>query len=501
VTRIASLGRSYLTVIGCQAIAAIAAIAALRWLAKYVDPETFGRYSLYQSVVAAGALFLVSWPNAALLRFGREEWVRDGRVGVTLGARALLFAACAAVAVTLAWTFDHLLRAFLHVEHSPFLWIAAGVIVTPAAELAIYLNQAIGRTEVYGYSPAITRVGFLLGIVIIPFMAAPPGWTYLAGWLIGSTAAAGAFAFATMPRASWSGLRVDSPTVVTLLKYSWTLPFAAISTYVVSWIDTWVIRELRGVGSVGVYTWAYQVTAIASLAFAPIAVVLTPRVIDARLRHDVASIKRYVDAILPAAIILSIVTAGLYAVVSPMMDWIASPAYAPAYPVILILLAALPFQLIAYLVTPLANAYERLLPRIVLVSAGIAVMNAIGDVVLVSRLGISGAAIATTVAFTIGGILLIVVIRSEGIEFGPLWRYALPTFILSPAAAVLVWLGPARGALLIMATLLTLLASVALSARLVRGGQPGLTPVRRLLALGRALALVEAAPASYRESA
>jgi hypothetical protein len=52
-----------------------------------------------------------------------------------------------------------------------------------------------------------------------------------------------------------------------------------------------------------------------------------------------------------------------------------------------------------------------------------------------------------------------------------------------------------------MAALLTLLASVALSARLVRRGQPALTPVRRLLALGRALAFVEAAPASYRESA
>ena len=68
------LGSSYVTVLVCQAVAAAATLASLRWLAQYVDPETFGRYALYQSVVSAGALLLVSWPNAALLRFGREEW-------------------------------------------------------------------------------------------------------------------------------------------------------------------------------------------------------------------------------------------------------------------------------------------------------------------------------------------------------------------------------------------------------------------------------------------
>ena len=357
-----TLGRSYLIVLTCQGLAAVAALASLRWLATYVDPETFGRYSLYQSVVAAGALFLVSWPNAALLRFGREEWTRHGRIGDTLGARALLFVATTSFAVAVAWAFDLQLRAFLHVDHSPFIWVAVGVVVVPAAELAIYVNQAIGRTEVYGYSPLITRIGFFAGIALIPFLQAKPDWTYLASWLLGPTVAAAIFALATMPRTSFSGFTVSSPSVLTLLRYSWTLPFAAVSTYVVNWIDSWVIRDFRGVGSVGVYNWAYQTTAIAALAFAPLAVVLTPRVIDARLKDDPARIKRYVDAILPAATAMAIVVAVIFMFAFPLFNLIATPSYAPAYLVILILLAALPFQLIAYLVTPLANAYERLLP-------------------------------------------------------------------------------------------------------------------------------------------
>ncbi len=467
----------------------MAALASLRWLATYVDPETFGRYSLYQSVVAAGALFLVSWPNAALLRFGREEWTRHGTVGATLGARALLFVATTSIAVAVAWVFDPQLRAFLHVDQSPFVWVAVGVVIVPAAELAVYVNQAIGRTEVYGYSPLITRIGFFAGIALIPFLEVKPGWTYLACWLIGPTAAAGAFALTTMPRASFSGFTVSSPTVITLLRYSWTLPFAAISTYVVNWIDSWVIRGVLGISSVGVYNWAYQTTTIASLAFAPLAVVLTPRVIDARLKNDPARIKRYVDAILPAATAMAIVVAVMFMFAFPLFNLLAAPSYARAYLVILILLAALPFQLIAYLVTPLANAYERLLPRIVLVSACIAGINAAGDLILVPTLGIAGAAIATTGAFTIGGLLLITVIRAEGIEFAPLWHYTIPAFIVLPGVLALYSVGPLRGAVVIGAVSLFSLAGAMYWYRPSRRAALGATPLSIMVGTTRALAL------------
>jgi O-antigen/teichoic acid export membrane protein len=443
------LGRSYLTLVVCQAIAAAAALAALRWLATYVDPETFGSYSLYQSVIAAGALFLVSWPNAALLRFGREEWMRDGHVGATVGARLVLFVGSISVALALAWVFDPYLQRLLHVDGSPFIWIAVGLVVCPAADMAIYVNQAIGRTEVYGYSPAITRLGFFAGVALIPFVHVRSGWTYLAAWFLAATCVAALVVLLTMPRGSWKGFAFRWPMVTMLIRYSWTLPFAAISTYVVNWIDSWVIREFRGIASVGVYNWAYQTTAIASLAFAPLAVALTPRVIDARLNGDSEWLNRYVSSILPAATFLAIAESFGFMFVFPAFNLIASPSYTSAYPVILILLSALPFQLISYLVTPLASAYERLLPRFVLVSAGIACLNVVGDIILVPRLGIPGAALATTTAFALGAVILIRVVRAEGIRFAPLWHYTLPAVIVLPSAAIVYSTGPRIGGILV----------------------------------------------------
>jgi O-antigen/teichoic acid export membrane protein len=482
------MGRSYLTVVVCQALAAAAAIAGLRWLAVYVSPETFGQYALYQSVVSAGTLFLLSWPNAALVRFGREEWATHGRVGTTLAARVLLFGACLLVAFAIAWSLDPWLRTFLHVDQSPFRWIALGLVVTPVAELVVYLHQTVGRTEVYGYTPLITRVGFLIGVLLIPVFGTGRDWTYLALCISAATAVAAASAAAALPSSCWSEFRLDSRTIVKVLRYSWALPFAGISTYVVNWVDSWVIRGVKGVGSVGVYNWAYQTTVVAALAFAPIAVVLTPRMIDARLTGDSAGIKRYVDAIAPTATLMAAAVAVGLAFVFPMLRWVAGPAYAAAYPVILILLSALPFQLIAYLVTPLGNAYERVLPRFVLVSAAIAVLNAIGDVLLVTRVGIAGAAIATTSAIGVGALLLVIVVSKTGIEFAPLWRYAIPALILVPAVVVLLQLGPSAGGVVIV---LTVAVGLLVVAWFVGAKSGHLNPFGWFGALGSALTLSE----------
>lgn len=442
--------RAYSIIVICQACAAVAAVAALKALAVYVTPETFGQYSLYQSVVAAASLFLVSWPNAAVLRFGREEWTRHGRVGVTVAARLTLFVASVSVATAIGWIADPWLRGFLKIPTSPFYWIVAGVIVIPAAELAIYISQAVGRSEAYGYSPLVTRGGFLVGVVLIPLLHRDVTWTYLAACMVGATTAATATTVVKLPMASWSGFRMTSPALVAVLRYSWTIPFAAMSAYIVNWVDSWVIRGFRGVGPVGIYNWAYQTTAIASLACAPIAAILTPRVIDARLNADRERINRYARSILPVTAIASVAVAVGLTAVFPLLRIVASPAYAESYPVILVLMAAFPFQLLGYLVTPLGNAYESLIPRFVFVSAAVALFNTAGDLVLVPRMGISGAAISTAVAFAFGGVLQAVVVRSCA-NFHSMWRYTAPAWILVPTVAALCWAGPVMGAMLVLA--------------------------------------------------
>jgi O-antigen/teichoic acid export membrane protein len=448
------LGRAYLSVIVCQIAAGLAAIGALRYLAVYVEPATFGSYALFQSIVSAAGLFLISWPNAGLLRFGREEWTRERHIGSALAARLGLFVASACVAVVLLSVFRRPLGRFIGADPSSWLWVAVAAVALPAGEMAIYASQAVGRTEIYGYSPLITRVGFLVGVLLIPALAPHAGWTYLAGCLIVSSLAAFGFAVATLPRGAWAGIRMSGDQIRQLVLFSWSLPFAGISTYVVNWIDAWVIRNAMGVALVGIYNWAYQVMTIAGLVFAPIAVILTPRVIDARVKRDDDRIGRYVHSILPVAALMALATELLLWSAFWLLPRMAPGRYAAAQPVVLMLFSVLPAQLISYLITPLANAYEGMLPRIVLVGVGIAVVNVAGDLLLVPRIGILGAAIATASAFTIGALLQIVVVRRIGVRFAPIWLYAAPSLSLIPTLGIapLLLSGDQRWTLAVAAT-------------------------------------------------
>jgi O-antigen/teichoic acid export membrane protein len=260
----------------------------------------------------------------------------------------------------------------------------------------------------------------------------------------------------------------------------------------VNWIDAWVIRNVSGLAAVGVYSWAYQTTAIASLVFAPMAVALTPRVIDARLNDDRARLERYTGSILPAALVCAAAVAASFVLVFPAIRALTSPAYADAYPVVLVLLAALPFQLTAHLVTPLASAYERLIPRFVMVSVFIAVVNVAGDLLLVRHFGIIGAAVATATAFAAGALVLVTVVRAEGLAFAPLWHYAAPGLVVFPAAALMYFAGPVVGSAVIVVAGAVALAIVALAhkRRAVAGAPAGL--LAALAALGLALTLDDA---------
>ncbi|MBI2321373.1 MAG: oligosaccharide flippase family protein, partial [Chloroflexi bacterium] len=374
------------------------------WLVSlHVSPEAFGRCSLYLAALGAAAMLLVNWPNAALLRYGREEWVQRQRVGETLAARGLLYAAGVIATIGLAWLLDPLLRAYLSIATSPFWWLVLGIVLMPVVEMAIYAHQAVGRRLPYGYAPLVSRVTFLAAVALIPVAGIRAEWDYLAaamaaGWLLSAT-----LVILTFPRDAWCGLRPTRAALRRILGYSWAIPLGALAAYTVNWVDAWVIRIYLGPEAVGIYTWAYQITAIGGLAFAPLGALLIPSMVDAHVAGDLRRLSRHGQRSLRLVVLVGALGTIVLAVVYPLLSSLAGPGYRGSYPVILLLLAAIPFQLLGYLMNPLMAPFESLVPKGMLMNAGLAVANVIGDLVLVPLVGITGAAIATWGVFCLRG--------------------------------------------------------------------------------------------------
>ncbi len=432
------------------------------WLVSlYIRPAVFGQYSLYISVVGACGMLFINWPNAALLRFGREEWNSEKRIGETLAASFVLYFMGTIVAIGLAWWLDSLAARFLDLHDSPFFWIALGVILLPLTQIGVYANQATGQALPYSYAPLLNRSTFLLGIVLVPLLKVTAEWNYLVVWGLAGTSLASIVTFWLLPRCAWHSFQYKGAMLKKILRYSWAIPLGAVAAYTVNWVDAWVIRGFMDPTAVGLYTWAYQVTMIGSMAFAPLGVILAPTMLDARLAGDIARLGLHGYHSMRLVVATGIAGLVILTAVYPMLSMVVGSNYLRTYPVILILLSAIPFQLLGYLMNPIGSAFEHLVPRAVLISVGVAVANVLGDVLLVPQVGIIGAAIATLIVFSISALLTVILLMHyiKGLRFPSLLSFGVGGLLMPAGAICLLTTGPLLGAGLCVAlSMSTLLA-------------------------------------------
>lgn len=418
-----------------------------------VMPDVYGQYSLYLSIVGFASMLFIGWPNAAILRYGREEWNQRQSLGEILATRFLLYFAGVIVALLLAASLNSLTARLMNTAGSQFFLIAFGIILIPLSEIGIYANQATGRSLPWGLSPFISQMIFLTGIFFISLMSVNAGVKYLASWFLAGSVMSAAAVFVMLPKTAWSYFRPSMTAMRNILHYSWALPFGAIASYTVNWVDAWVIRAYMDTYNVGIYTWAYQITAIGGLAFAPLSAILTPSMIDARLSGNTKLLSRHGHVSLSITVLTGIAGLLLLVMVYPVLSIAAGSQYMKAYMVILILLSSIPFHLLGYLVTPILCAYEFLIPKTVFVSIGIAIANIIGDLLLVPLIGINGAALATWTVFFISGILQVyLIIRFvPNLKFPTLLRFSIGSLIMSCGVLSLWLAGPLVGAVLCIA--------------------------------------------------
>jgi O-antigen/teichoic acid export membrane protein len=444
---------AFTRVLALQVAAALVALLTQWLISLRVEPAAYGRYSLYLSVVSLSALVVIGWPNAALLRYGREEWSAHGRLGETLAARLAIHAATLALVLGAAWGGDVFVSRFLGVVQSPLPLIALGILLVPAADLAVYAHLAIGRTLAYGYVPLLNRLPLLIGVLTLAFWPSKAGWRDVALWQVSGAALSVAVAVARLPRGTWQGLRVRWSRLRSVVTYSWSVPLGALAGYTVNWVDAWVLRGFMGPEAVGIYTWAYQVTALGGLVFAALGTILTPSVLDARLRGEAAYLRRYGWRCARLVALSGIAGLALLPLVYPALTLAAGPTYQRSYHVLIILMAAIPFQLASYLVNPIVMSYEHLVPRVMLVSVGVGVANVVGDVLAVPILGIEGPAVVTLAVLALATALQVWLVGQgvPGVDLPRLHAFVGGGVLMAVGVVALAAAGPLWGGALALA--------------------------------------------------
>lgn len=370
------------------------------YVARHLGPERFGVFSYITSVVA---IF------AAVARLGldgimtREFVQRPQQSAIDLGTAfwMMIGAACVCLvflAATMA-IFDH------EAIHIYYALLAGGIIIFQSFGNVDWFFQArvqakyasIGRVIGLATSSAV-KIGavFLHADLLFFFVIALFDQMFLAFLYIVIGRSKG------LPRffSNFSGARAKE-----LIQSSWPLIFTALAIILYMKIDQIMIKAMLGEREVGIYSAAVKIYEAWVMIPFLITTSMVPAIVKAKSLGEAVYHRRMVY-LFRFIFWLSIFAAGFVIIFS---NWIISHSFGPAYQKAASVLAVVMFTTAG---TALGSGTARYLivegmeKKIAARTIVAAVVNGLLNVVLIPRMGIQGAAVATLTCTFVGNYLL-----------------------------------------------------------------------------------------------
>jgi O-antigen/teichoic acid export membrane protein len=368
------------------------AVGTVALAAVAVPPAVFARYSLMLSIVQIGYGVAFAWVNHALFRYAREERARHGTISGALRPALAAHAALVALGALAAATAGPAVAGPAGLPPGVLPWCVAGIAALAAFEMATYAAQAGGRFDGYGPGHALAKAGPFLAVLVCTAVGAHAEILFagaLGGWLAGLAW--------TARFSSWSG-PARPGTARRMLAYGWRLPFASAAGMVVAWLGVWAVQVHEGAEVAGVYAWALALVSVVAAALTPVSALLAPGMVDLRLGDDRARLREAVARVVAVALFVGMLGVPALCVLRVTAAAVLPSAYAEAQPLLVLLCAALPAQLLSYLLSPLLMADEGLVGAVTWGNVGTAIFLAGGIWSILPVAGAPGTAVVSTLA-------------------------------------------------------------------------------------------------------
>jgi O-antigen/teichoic acid export membrane protein len=233
--------------------------------------------------------------------------------------------------------------------------------------------------------------------------------------------------------------RPSSCTARSLLDFSKFSVVAYVDSYLYNWLDVAVIGLLLTQSEVGAYEVAWRVSSIVMLFSGAIETTILPQISD----WDSKGAQEQIENILPDAITASLFFVipaffGVLILSRDLLYYVFTPAYAAAWPILIILIGGKLFEGIDRIFKNVLSGMDRPDLRAIAVISSISV-NLILNFTLVWFLGSIGAAIATTISFAMSTLIIIYYLsRQITIQFP--YREILSCFVSATIMAAILFI-------------------------------------------------------------
>lgn len=363
------------------------------------------QYAILAYIAVISGLMLTataSWTAPAVTRYGREELERNGSIRATSWSRLIITAPLVAIAVLLVIGLK-LLGALPGELTWPFVVIALATGLTLiAAEHVLNLLEACGRMKLTALALALQRALAIVGLValIIWGSATSPSAIALT-WLAVGCIFAVVFAKAVWRVGIWP-VTTDRQLFRRMAAFSLPLIAFAVSQYVIQAVDVVILGAYRPAADVGLYAIAYNGYGVLQQLATTATIVLSPLFVSLRMGSREHLIGRFYDCTVPQVVFLSAIGAGLVApLIGVGVRIVFGEAYQAAYQPLVILLLSWVLFAAASFVAPILVLHERA-RSIGAINAVAAVINVVGDWLLIGVFGVGIVGPAIVTAATLG---------------------------------------------------------------------------------------------------
>lgn len=254
----------------------------------------------------------------------------------------------------------------------------------------------------------------------------------VAGEMLGAIFLLRLLPVAVRPRRLTTGLGVIAP----LITRSWPLVLHGLLGLAIFNSDLLFLRALRDRAEVGYYAIAYTLISFFQNLGVNYTMSLIPSI--SRLRSDTRQSRQLFEGAMAQVFAGGLpVTVGGMLVAASLIAFIFGPSYAPSVVPLQVLLLIVPVSLFRNVAQAVLVAYERqdLMLRTVVWAAAV---NVVLNILLISRWGMLGAAVATVVTEAVRTVLALRYARRLGLVMAPLNRFAQATAAVT-AMAIPVW--------------------------------------------------------------
>jgi O-antigen/teichoic acid export membrane protein len=215
-------------------------------------------------------------------------------------------------------------------------------------------------------------------------------------------------------------------------------PYDAVF-WILTTSDRYIISYFLGVAGAGIYNAAYSIGSYASFALMPVNLVLFPNVVKTWDEGNKDLTRNYLSYSFKYLMMIAIPCAfGLSVLARPLLAILTTPEFLSGSVIVPFIASGAVLSCIFWISGSIINlaGKNHLYVILLAIAAG---LNVILNIILIPRMGITGAALATLIAYAVLGVLAVKV-SSRYFKFDIDLRSIVKTVFASAAMAFCIWL-------------------------------------------------------------